>query len=151
MQGELTYMDNLMRVMGLKQQGFYCSQIMVSMGLEDQGKSNPDLVRAARGLAVGLGGAQNVCGALTGGACLLGLYAGKGLPEEQDDPRLNEMVQALVAWFEDEIGGQYGSILCGDILEGDLNNAKARCPAIIVGVYEKMQELLAAHGFDEGD
>ena len=28
--------DDLMRMMKLKQHGFYCSQILVSMGLEDQ-------------------------------------------------------------------------------------------------------------------
>ena len=88
-----------------------------------------------------------ICGALTGGACLLGLYAGKGLPEEEDDPRLDVMVQELVAWFEAEYEPKYGSIKCNDILEGDLSNTKARCPGIVVATYEKTQELLVEHGF----
>lgn len=140
-------MEDLMRMMELKQQGFFCSQIIVSMGLADQGKSNPDLVRAARGLAGGLGFSGETCGALTGGACLLGLNAGKGLPEEADDPRFDMMVQELVSWFSDEYGRRYGSIRCNDILEGDLSNTRSRCPEIVVGVYEKTQALLTAYGF----
>jgi C_GCAxxG_C_C family probable redox protein len=143
--------DDLMRMMKLKGQGFYCSQIMVSMGLEDQGKSNPDLVRAARGVAGGLGCSGEVCGALTGGACLLGLYAGKGSPEEKDDPRLDWMVQALVEWFDEEYGSQYGGIRCNEILENDRANIPARCPGIVVGTYQKVQELLAEYEVEEDD
>jgi C_GCAxxG_C_C family probable redox protein len=144
-------MDDLMRMMKLKGQGFYCSQIMVSMGLEDQGKSNPDLVGAARGLAGGLGFSGEVCGALTGGACLLGLYAGKGSPEEKDDPRLDWMVQALVEWFNEEYGGQYGGTRCDDILDGEPSNMAARCPGIVVSTYQKAQELLAEYEIEEDD
>lgn len=140
-------MEELMRMMELKKQGFFCSQILVSMGLEDQGKSNPDLVRATRGLAGGLGFSGDVCGALTGGACLLGLYAGKGLPEEKDDPRLDLMVQEFVAWFKVEYGEQYGGVSCEAILDGDQANTKSRCLAIVIGVYEKVQALLADFEF----
>jgi C_GCAxxG_C_C family probable redox protein len=143
--------DDLMRMMKLKQQGFYCSQIMVSMGLEDQGKSNPDLVGAARGLAGGLGFAGGVCGALTGATCLLGLYAGKGSPEEKDDPRLDWMVQALVEWFNEEYGSQYGGIRCNDILADDPSNMAARCPSVVVGTYQKARELLAQYEVEADD
>lgn len=136
-------MDDLMRMMKLKQQGFYCSQILVSMGLEDQGKDNPDVIRAARGLAGGLGFSGETCGALTGGACLLGLHMGKGSVEETDDPRLDPMVQVLVEWFKEEYGRQYGGIRCNDILANDPSNMPARCPGVVVGTYQKTQELLS--------
>jgi C_GCAxxG_C_C family probable redox protein len=135
-------MDDLMRMLQLKQQGFYCSQILVSMGLEDQGKQNPDLVRATRGLAGGLGFSGEICGGLTGGACLLSLYAGKGAPEEKDDVRLDFMVQALVSWFKDEFGAQYVGITCDDIIAGSSANMAARCPTIVVSTYEKVRALL---------
>ena len=85
-----------LRMITLAGQGFFCSQILLSMGLEAQGKSNPDLIRAMAGLAGGLGFTGDTCGALTGGACLLSLYAGKGLPEEQEDEKLNLMISELV-------------------------------------------------------
>ena len=56
-------MDELERMQELKQQGFYCSQILVMLGLEAQGKQNPDLVRAMQELAGGLGFSGDTCGA----------------------------------------------------------------------------------------
>lgn len=138
-------MEELIRMMELKQQGFYCSQILLSMALQDRGESNPALIRAARGLAGGLGFAGETCGALSGGACLLGLYAGKGLPDEPDNPRLDQMVQELVAWFKEEHGQKYGGIRCDDILAGEPANMRARCPNLVITTYEKANELLQTY------
>lgn len=142
-------MEEMLRMMELKQQGFFCSQILLSMALQDRDESNPALIRAARGLAGGLGFAGETCGALTGGACALGLYAGKGLPTEPDDPRLDQMVQELVVWFKEEYGQQYGGIRCDDILAGESANMRARCPGIVVSTYQKTRELLEAYEADE--
>lgn len=140
-------MDELMMYIArYKSQGFYCSQILVLLGLENLGKEDPDLVRAMQGLAVGLG-AGEVCGALTGGAALLGLYAGRGEAGEMEDPRLNEMLQALVAWFKETYGEPFGGIRCAEILGDDPQN-KARCGQMVLGVYEKVTELLIEKGFD---
>jgi C_GCAxxG_C_C family probable redox protein len=138
-------MEELMRMMELKQQGFYCSQVLLLMGLQDRGESNPALIRAARGLAGGVGFSGEICGALTGGACLLGLFAGKGLAEEPDDPRLDQMVQELVKWFKEEYGREYGGIRCDDILAGESANMRARCPGLVVGTYQKASELLQTY------
>jgi C_GCAxxG_C_C family probable redox protein len=89
-------MDNFDPLITLRRQGFYCSQIILLQGLKQMGKSNPDLIRAMHGLAGGLGFSGELCGALTGGAALLGLYAGKGAPEQEENLRLMFMVQDLV-------------------------------------------------------
>lgn len=141
-------MDELtMRMARYKQQGFYCSQILILLGLENQGVENPTLVRAMHGAAGGLGGAGELCGALIGGTCLLALYAGRGLPEEIEDPRQNTMAQALVAWFKETYGVPFGGIRCAEILAGDPQN-KVRCGQMVRGVYEKVQALLLENGFD---
>jgi hypothetical protein len=88
------------RMQALKRQGFFCSQILMTPALELQGQDNPDLIRAMPGLSGGLGFTGEVCGVLTGGACVLGLYAGKGRPEDEDDRRLNFMIEDLVKWFK---------------------------------------------------
>lgn len=75
---------------------FYCSQMILLQGLEQLGKTNPDLIRAMHGLAGGLGFSGELCGALTDGASLLGLYAGKGTPEQPEYPRLDFMIVDLV-------------------------------------------------------
>lgn len=141
-------MEEMMRMLELSAQGFHCSQVLVTMGLEAQGKSNPDLVRVMDSLGTGVGGTGKICGALTGGACLLGLYAGRGRPEEDADTRLDEMIGELVRWFEEKYGGNYGGIDCNDILQGDRANAKARCPGIVSETYGKVKELLLENGFD---
>ncbi len=138
-------MEELMRMLEWKQQGFYCSQILLSMALQDRGESNPALIRAARALAGGLGFSGETCGALTGGACLLGLYAGKGEADEPDNPRLDQMVQALVEWFKEEHGQNYGGIRCDDILVGEPANMKTRCPNLVLTTYEKANDLLRAY------
>ena len=100
------------------------------------------------GLAGGLGFSGDVCGALTGGACLLGLYAGRGAPDEEEDPRLNLMIADLVDWFSGEYSEMYGGIQCRVILDDDPGNRKVRCPTLVFGVYEKVKSLLVENGFD---
>jgi len=141
-------MDDHEQIMALRKQGFYCSQILLLQGLEMMGKENPDLVRAMHGLGGGLGFSGELCGALTGGACLIGLYAGRGTLEEQEDERQNKMVRDLVAWFKDVYGEPYGGIRCEEILAGNNQNKTIRCPGMVEGVLQKVKELLIENGYD---
>jgi C_GCAxxG_C_C family probable redox protein len=141
-------MDELEQIAQLRQQGFYCSQILMLQGLEQMGKTNPDLIRAMHGLAGGLGFSGELCGALTGGASLLGLYAGKGTPEEAEDPRLFFMTMDLVKWFKAECAEQYGGIRCEEILAGDSQNRAVRCPTLVMNTLQKVKELLVENGYD---
>jgi C_GCAxxG_C_C family probable redox protein len=139
-------MDELEQLGAYRRQGFYCSQILLLQGLDQLGRSNPDLIRAMQGLAGGLGFTGELCGALTGGACLLGLYAGKGTPDQEEDPRLLFMVEDLVKWFKAEYVEQFGGIRCEEILAGSGQNQMKRCPIIISGVLQKAKELLVENG-----
>jgi C_GCAxxG_C_C family probable redox protein len=100
------------------------------------------------GLAGGLGFSGELCGALTGGASLLGLYAGKGTPEQEEDPRLIFMVEDLVNWFKAEYSEQFGGIRCEEIIAGNSQNQATRCPILVKGVFQKAKELLVENGFD---
>ncbi|MCC7207047.1 MAG: C_GCAxxG_C_C family protein [Anaerolineae bacterium] len=138
----------LERMRELKQQGFFCSQILAILALELQGRDNPALVRAMHGLAGGLGFTGETCGALSGGACLLGLYAGKGRPGDEEDLRLNFMIEDLVKWFRDGYGAEYGGIRCTEILAGSPQAQATRCPALVAGTFQKVKEMLVENGFD---
>ena len=141
-------MDQIqMRMMELSYHGYYCSQILLILGLEAQGKSNPDLIRAMGGLANGCGFAGGPCGTLTGAACLLSLYAGKGLDDEHEDESLKYMLQDLGAWFTKEYGNRYGDVTCETIV-GDRTEIRQRCGAIVAETYAKVIELLIAGGYD---
>lgn len=141
----------MIRMIQLAREGFHCSQILLFMGLEAQGKTNADLIRTMSGLAGGLGFSGEVCGALTGGACLLGLCAGRGAPDEEEDPRLNVMIGELVDWFSEEYGRAYGGIRCETILGDDPASRSTRCPSLVLGTYEKVKTLLAENGLDLSD
>jgi C_GCAxxG_C_C family probable redox protein len=140
--------EDLGRMMELAQQGFHCSDILVSMGLEAQGKVNPDAVRLASALAGGVGSSGDICGAFTGGACLLGLYAGRGASDEEEDPELRIMISELLDWFSTEQEKRYGGIHCSEITEDDPQNMPMRCPQIVAAVYRKVRTILDQNGFD---
>lgn len=140
----------MFRLFELHQQGFNCSQMLIISGLEAKGKENPDLVRAMTGLAGGLGFSGGTCGALTGGVCLLGLYAGRGKAEEEENDRFLLMVNTLVEWFAAEPGRTYGGINCSDIIGDGLatRTISPACGNIVWSTWEKVQEILAENGID---
>jgi len=133
--------------MELSYNGYYCSQILLMLGLEAQGKSNPDLIRAMGGLANGCEFSGGPCGTLTGAACLLSLYAGKGTESEYADENLTYMLRDLGAWFSQTYGSRYGNITCEAII-GDRTEMRQRCGAIVAETYTKVMELLIAGGYD---
>jgi C_GCAxxG_C_C family probable redox protein len=140
--------DEIIRMLELAGQGFHCSQILLSLGLDAQGKENPDLIRTMAGLAGGVGFCGDICGALTGGACLLALYTGRGTAEEEEDQRLNIMISELVEWFTQEFTECYGGIHCREILGDDPRNQTSRCPQLVTKTYEKVKSLLIENDFD---
>ena len=139
--------DESLRMMELAMQGFQCSQILLQFALEAGGKQDPDLIRAMGGLAAGLG-CGKACGALTGGCCLLGLYAGKGTSESQPDERLGEMLRRFVEWFELEFTSRYGGIDCSDILGEDPRNKIMRCPGVVLESLQQLRSILKGSGFE---
>jgi hypothetical protein len=139
--------QTLLRIMELDYQGYYCSQILLILALESQGKSNPDLVRATGGLAHGSGFNNGFCGTLTGAACFLGLYAGKGSDDEYEDENLKHMLKDLGDWFENTFGRRYGDVTCEAIV-GDRSEMRQRCGEVVAQTYAKVLELLSAGGYD---
>ncbi len=139
--------QTMMRMMELGYNGYYCSQILVILALEAQGKENPDLVRAMGGLAHGYGSEEGICGTLTGAACLLGLYAGKGTDDEHEDEMLKYMLNDLKVWFDMTVGGRYGGITCEAIM-GDRTEIRQRCGAVVAETYAYVMGLLASSGYD---
>ncbi|WP_243372717.1 DVU_1555 family C-GCAxxG-C-C protein [Geotalea sp. SG265] len=130
----------------LKTRGYCCSQIMVVLALEAQGKSNPDLVRSMGGLCFGINWSGETCGALLGGAAILGLYGGKGRDEEVPDSDYPLMMTELVDWFGETADMAYGGRRCSEILEKSPDHSM--CARIVVDIYGKCREILMRSGFD---
>ena len=136
--------DALERMLELSREGFFCAQILLMLALESEGKENPDLVRAMSGLNGGIGNTGDVCGALTGGACVLSYFLGKGEADELEHPEWKEIMEEYVGWFR-QYAAEYGGISCKCILEGDERNKIQRCPMVMQAVLEKCMELLEVH------
>lgn len=134
------------KIIELLAQKFHCSQIMMKIGMDALELDEPSLVKAMTGLAGGLGGCGKNCGALTGGVAMISLFAGRGTPEEEAAPELEEMISQFLAWFEET----YGSADCGDIIQGDKANIPAICPQLICAACRKALEILENYGFPVG-
>jgi C_GCAxxG_C_C family probable redox protein len=138
--------DEAFRVFELSLQGFNCSQILALMALEALGAENPMLVRAMSGLLGGMG-CGKTCGALSGACCVLGMYAGRGDLDEQEDGRLPIMLAELVDWFETDYGTRYHGINCDDITGGDPGQRLSKCPQMVAETFKKVTEILTMHDY----
>lgn len=131
--------------------GFCCSQILLLLALEAQGRDNPDLVRAAGGLCNGLRDCSQVCGALSGGQLVLALYAGKGSADEEVHDRWELMASELNEWFAETLAPS--GVRCQDILgEGQCGKPdRERCGGIVAAVWSRCLELLTENGVDPSE
>lgn len=137
--------QNVFTMYKLASQGYCCSQILILMDLEEKGIENTDLVKSMAGLCVGTGGSGRICGIVTGGACLIGSYAGKGSPEGHNDPNLSNMILEYMEWFEEKNGSMDCCDIVGvDALEDIITNMvyPVKCGNLMSQSYRKIREIL---------
>jgi hypothetical protein len=137
------------RMIELSENNYNCSQILLALALEQEGKENADLVRSMSGLGDGCGFFNETCGAMTAAASVFALYAGKGADGETESENLLLMLQEYGDWFQKEIGGQVKGTRCKDIA-GDLvgtPEVKQICGTVVLQSHNKVNEILAAYGY----
>lgn len=145
--------DTLLEILPLAKQGFCCSQILSLLALRAQGRENPELIRAMGGLCRGLGACGvagcGMCGIITGGACVLGLYFRKGREEELPVDRADLAQSEFVEWFVERATAQCGGCNCEDILgePGGKPNPLI-CGPLLAEAWSKLVEILTAYGLD---
>lgn len=146
--------QNAFTMYKLASQGYCCSQILILMDLQGKGIENYDLVRAMAGLCIGTGGSGKTCGIVTGGACLMGTYAGKGTPEEIRDNNLNNMIMEYIEWFEEE---NESLDCCGIVGVDNLEDIRTnmvypvKCGNLMSMSYKKIIEILNKYGYAGGE
>ena len=125
----------MMDLLPLVRQGYCCSQLLVQLLVQAQGREVPDLVRALHGLCHGIGQSGGPCGLLTGGACVLALLAGKGAEGEEPHPMLTPLLNDYAGWFYERTAesAEPDPVACGDLL--------AEC-------WEKILELIQNYDLD---
>ncbi len=134
-------------ILNLARQGYCCSQIVLHLALDLQGQENPGLLRAMSGLCNGFSATKGACGALTGAACLLAFYAGKGTMSEEAHDRLPLMQSELAAWFEEYAATKFGGINCSDIVSDGRPDTSV-CGLLVGECYGRAMAILVENGFD---
>jgi C_GCAxxG_C_C family probable redox protein len=137
------------RMIELAENNYKCSQIIMKIAHEREGKENPDLIRAMFGLGDGCGFSHETCGILTGSACLLSWYAGMGSDDEKVSKKLLPMLQDLGDWFEGEIKGRFKSSRCKDIVGDIVGTPEGQqiCGRLLLKTYAKVYEILESYNF----
>ena len=139
--------DTQIMVLELAAKGYSCAQILLEGGLRSLGRENPDLLRAMGGLAQGGGNSGELCGALSGGFCLLNLYCGKGCDQEQPDSRAALLQDELLNWFRVQPFACKG-ITCSSLLEDPSRLDPTICGSIIAEVWDEAMRILVGNDFD---
>ncbi len=122
--------------------------------LQGAGQENSQLIRAMHGLCFGLGGTEGPCGLLTGGACVLSCFAGRGSDTEEAHAQLSPMIHEYHQWFMEftQCAG-----LCHQVLEKlpyivDVSvqheHEHARCGHLLGTCWEKILDLLEVYDVD---
>lgn len=122
------------KIMRLRTEGNCCSQVIVGMGLRALGEENLRLMDAMSALCIGMHGGY-LCGALSGAACLMGMFDKKNAA--------SDMIPELTDWFEAE----YGSVNCDEIT-GGRENIPAICPALMENTYFRAKQIMSEFGFE---
>ena len=139
-------MDLFDQIMELSRCGYFCGQILAILLLETLGEEDPGFVRAMGGLNGGVGFSGDVCGCMTGGACVISYLTGKGEDTGMDHPEHKSAMGEFTRWFTEENMINFGGIDCRDITKGNPANRVELCPGIIADTYTKCMEILAEKG-----
>ena len=131
--------------------GFNCAQSVLSVFAPALGLSERDALRTAGAFGGGMARMGNVCGAVTGGMMVVGLFSAKTAPEE--DHRKKECYR-LTRQFAGQFEKRHGTLDCNRLLgvemQTDEGFAKARdtglfetrCPGLVKAAVEILESIL---------
>ena len=124
----------------LFQQGFTCSQAVLSVFAKDFGLDRDTALRISQGFGAGIARTDDICGALSGAIMVVGLrYGGIGA----DDNAAKEKTYAVIGKFLQEFKARNGSVACTGLLGYNLSDQQqvagakknkvvpARCPEFV--------------------
>ena len=114
----LRYMDNVERAVSCFNQGFMCSQAVLSAYAEQFGLDREAALKVSAAFGGGMGRMGETCGAVTGAFMVIGLKYGRTAIEDRES---HEKTTRLVREFVDRFKSINGSIVCRELLGCDLS------------------------------
>jgi len=104
-------------------EGFSCSQAVLSSFSEDLGLDKETARKISCGFGAGMARSGNICGAVTGAILVIGLKYGKGTTGHD---AAKERTYALVQKFLKQFKAKNKSISCTELLGYDLRDPEQR-------------------------
>ena len=121
------------------EEGYCCSQAVLSVYAEEFGLSREAALKIARGFGGGMGRMAQTCGAVTGAFMVIGLWYGNADTLEK---QLREETYGLVREFARRFEERNGSIICKDLLNCDISKPEgartAKEKGLFTSVYPQM-------------
>ncbi len=123
---------------------YYCSEAVVSSIRTNFELDVPeDVIAMASGFPVGIGGSMCVCGAVTGGLLVLGLFFGRTVPGDPKIGKVMELSKELHDWFK--VANGKNTLCCRILTKGfemGQSDHIAQCTLFTGLVAEKVAEML---------
>lgn len=109
-------MDDKLKLAGkIYGDGFTCSQAVFCAYAGDMGIDRQAALRIMEGFGMGVGGMQEVCGALAAASAIIGYYSSDGTPDSEEKRQIVfQRIQEAAELFKQE----YGGITCREVLGG---------------------------------
>ena len=131
-------------------QGFNCSQAVVSVFCEELGLDQEIALKISCGFGGGMCHGE-ICGAVTGAVMVLGLKYGQSKAEDKES---KEKTYEIIKEFSNKFKDINGSIICKELLDLDLSKENARkvakekglfttiCPKLIRDAVSILEDIL---------
>ena len=129
------------------EEGFSCSQSVLSAYGPDLGLDRETALKVATGFGGGMGHMGETCGAVTGAFMVIGLKHGRIRAEDEET---RDKAYSLIAEFAERFKSRNGSMVCRELLgcdigtpEGlELAREKNVCPGFVRDAAEIIEEIL---------
>ena len=139
------------RALSAFDEGFSCSQSVLSASASELGLDREMALRVATAFGGGMGHRGDTCGAVTGAFMAIGLKHGRLRAEDRET---RERAYSLVNRFVEEFESRHGSIVCRELLGFDLSTPEGErlaeenwpdrmpCRTLVRGAAEILTEIL---------
>ena len=150
-------MDRCERAFANHQNGYNCAQSVVLAFAEDTGVSPETLLAIVGGMGGGVGGThEELCGAISGGTMVLGMFAPFVDPAKTEDRR---RLFGYVKEFRKRFSERFGGLTqCGALLRARVEpteeltpaavrlGAKKHCDIMVITAVEIVEQMLKEEG-----
>jgi len=148
---EVNIVSKVERTVSCFEEGFSCSQALLSIYGEELGLDRETALKVAGAFGGGMGHMGETCGAVTGAFMIIGLKYGNTKASEK---KTKERAYSLVKEFVERFKLRNGSIVCRELLGCDLSTHEGkktakkedlfaiRCPKFVRDAAEIIEEIL---------